>query len=138
MPPSSFVARQGGQDTSDMFRLTWGTTTHKDKEEPISLQDYHEAFLTSPVFQMELFLLSSLPFPNNTKNKTDWVSTMRQRSHLKAVAQGKETTMGPWTVRATEGDCRTLFSTTTLDTDGSSVASMTAATRIMQAHMGGT
>ena len=120
--PSSFVAQQGGL-TSDMFRITW-----KDKE-PISMQDYHQAFLTCPVFQLELFILSTL-------QKSAWYQTTRV-SHLKAVAQGNETCMGPWSVHATEGDCRTIFSASSDSTPVDPSSLTLSVTRIMQAKLRG-
>ena len=116
IPSSSFVARQGGYE-SDMFRFEW----KGDDTEPISLQDYHAAFLTSPLFQIELFLLSAVQGSSREK--------MTNASYLAAVAQGKEKSVGPWTTHATDGECDAEFS--------SSSSAGKSVTRIMQCHIHG-
>jgi hypothetical protein len=112
VPETSFVARQGG-DQSDMYRISW------NGDSKISLQDFHAAFLTSPLFQIELFLMSMVSRGN----------TMH-RNHLDAVARGEETSFGPWTMAASEGDDSVRMGRSSSDTHIS-------ATKIMQCQVHG-
>lgn len=114
---SSFVFRQGGNQ-SDMFRIVWGS----DLKSKVSLQDYHKAFLTSPLFKIELFLLSIVQGAS-TRATT-------RTAHLEAVARGDEKSVGPWTLHAVEGDPAYEFDTKT--------PSGTCRSRIMRCRVHGT
>jgi hypothetical protein len=109
---STLIARVGGAQ-SDMFRLT----LPKDHTN-VSLADFHAAFLTSPLFQMELWILSTAQGGGDTF----------QRSHLEAVAQGDKGSVGPWRHHTMEGDVQAKLS---------SQLPGTAVTRIMRAHVRG-
>lgn len=113
--PSSFVASQGGQ-ASDMFRLSW-----KHDETALALKDYHAAFLTSPLFQVELWLLSAV------QRSAAWRTTTSP-DHVEAVVQGQEKSVGPWTLHAVDGDSDAQFSPT---------SPPASATRIMQCRIHG-
>ena len=115
--PTSFVAAQGGHQ-SDMFRLKWA----EENSAAISLPDFHLAFLMSPLFRIELFLLSTL-------QSSTWKETTRL-SHLKAVAKGQQASVGPWTTIMNDGDTNATFSSTS--------PTGVAVTRIMQCRVQGT
>jgi hypothetical protein len=116
---STLIARQGGVQ-SDMFRLA----LPKDHKEDVSLADYHAAFLTSPLFQIELWILSTVQGGGSGGKETF------QRSHLQAVAQGDQGSVGPWRHHAVEGDVQAKISPLTTLPE-------TAVTRIMRCHVRG-
>lgn len=126
---SSFVARQGGRQ-SDMFRIVCccdGAASQSSSSSPppspnVSLQDYHKAFLTCPLFQIELHLLSMVQRGMGS-------STTTSAAHLDAVARGDEKCVGPWTIHAQEGDCAMQF--------GSDTPVGTSVTRVMQCRVQG-
>lgn len=89
-PAKAFPTRMGCVQ-SDMFRLD---LTKDEASGGASLQDFHGAFLQSPVFQLELWLLT-------------WVGTVTKETttddHLLQVASGDKSSFGPWTSWATDG-----------------------------------
>lgn len=89
-PNSAFPVRMGSKD-SDMFRIA---ITDDELASGVSLSDFHAAFLSSPIFQMELWLLSKF-------TTIDTATTTRE--HLHQVATGEMSTFGPWTAWAVEG-----------------------------------
>jgi hypothetical protein len=96
IPETSFPYRMGCIN-SDMFRIT----LHLDKNEyfpdGISLSEYHAAFLCSPIFQLELWLLTKLGIGTNI----DPITTTQK--HLQGVATGDHSSFGPWTTWAVHG-----------------------------------
>lgn len=90
-PFDSFPARRGCNN-SDMFCVT---VTDDEFPGGVSLSQYQAAFLCSPLFQAELWLLSCLGYadPSTTTPK-----------QLQQVAQGEKCSFGPWTSRAVEGN----------------------------------
>jgi hypothetical protein len=89
-PESAFPVRMGSKD-SDMFRIA---ITDDELASGVSLSDFHAAFLSSPIFQMELWLLSKF-------TTIDTATTTRE--HLHQVATGETSNFGPWTAWAVEG-----------------------------------
>jgi hypothetical protein len=84
-----------------MFRIAILNGSAPDDEyfsDGISLSEYHAAFLCSPVFQMELWLLTRLGIVSNI----DPITTSIQ--HLQGVATGDHSSFGPWTTWAVEGN----------------------------------
>jgi hypothetical protein len=88
---SAFPVRMGSKD-SDMFRIA---ITDDELVSGVSLSDFHAAFLSSPIFQMELWLLSKI-------TTIDTATTTRE--HLHQVATGEMSTFGLWTAWAVEGN----------------------------------
>lgn len=97
IPEKSFPYRMGCHN-SDMFRLDIHTNDDEYFSDGISLSEYHAAFLCSPIFQMELWLLKKLGIITNI----DPVTTTVQ--HLQGVATGDHSSFGPWTTWAVEGN----------------------------------
>jgi hypothetical protein len=92
--PSSFPHRMGCTN-SDMFRIGVSATEVLPFVGGITLADFHAAFLTSPLFKLELWLLSMSGYAN--KDTVD-------DAHLHAVAKGEEHNFGPWSAFAIEGN----------------------------------
>jgi hypothetical protein len=90
-PESAFPIRMGSKE-SDMFRIA---ITDDELASGVSLSDFHAAFLSSPVFQTELWLLSKFNIIDDTATIT--------REHLNQVATGEMSTFGLWTAWAVEG-----------------------------------
>jgi hypothetical protein len=90
-PLSSFPMRMGCK-RSDMFRVS--VTESESAETSITLQEFQEAFLCSPVFRTELWMLSMMgvadPETTSDGNAID-------------VASGEKSTFGPWTAWAVDG-----------------------------------
>jgi hypothetical protein len=84
--PSSFPHRMGCTN-SDMFRIGVSATEVLPFVGGVTLADFHAAFLTSPLFKLELWLLSMSGYAN--KDTLDNV-------HLHAVSRGEERSFGPW------------------------------------------
>ena len=82
-PPSIFPLKLNPHRTSDMFRLAM-------PEQTVRLCDFQYAFFTSPVFQTELRLLSLPPI-------------QRTYAHLQGIAEGDQSSLGPWTAWAVDG-----------------------------------
>jgi hypothetical protein len=89
-PESAFPVRMGSKE-SDMFRIA---ITDDELASGVSLSDFHAAFLSSPIFQTELWLLSKF-------TTIDTATTTRE--HLNQVATGDMSTFGLWTAWAVEG-----------------------------------
>jgi hypothetical protein len=89
-PESTFPSRMGCKE-SDMFRIA---ITDEEMASGVSLSDFHAAFLCSPVFQTELWLLSKFTTIDTATTTVD---------HLNQVATGELSTFGPWTAWAVEG-----------------------------------
>jgi hypothetical protein len=80
-----------GSKHSDMFRIE---ITNEELASGVSLSDFHAAFLTSPIFQTELWMMSKC---------TTFDTATTTREHLNQVATGDMSTFGPWTAWAVEG-----------------------------------
>lgn len=87
-PSNSFVRRMGASD-SDMFRIAVS-----ELPGGVSLQDFHYSFLSSPLFQLELWMLTYI-------STVDPAITTSQ--HLRFVASGDKSSFGPWTAWGVEG-----------------------------------
>jgi hypothetical protein len=87
---SAFPIRMGATN-SDMFRIDF---VDEDNTLGVSLQDFHLAFLTSPLFQFELWILSFATVSDPATTTTE---------HLAAVTSGDKSSFGPWTAWAVEG-----------------------------------
>jgi hypothetical protein len=92
IPEGSFPYRMGCHN-SDKFTIS--LTNDEYFSDGISLSEYHAAFLCSPVFQLELWLLSKL-------SAIDPITTTND--HLRSVAVGERSSFGPWTAWAVEGN----------------------------------
>jgi hypothetical protein len=90
-PSSSFPTRMGCK-RSDMFRLS--VTESESADSPITLQEFHAAFLSSPVFRTELWMHSMIGV-GNSETTSD--------AHAKDVASGEKSSFGPWTSWARDG-----------------------------------
>jgi hypothetical protein len=103
IPEKSFPSRMGCHH-SDMFRVSFD---HKQEyfEDGISLSEFHAAFLCSPLFQLELWLLSKFGMFTNI----DPITTTTK--HLQGVASGDHSSFGPWTTWAVDGSRSRLVST---------------------------
>lgn len=97
-PPDSFPSRAGCQST-DMFRVP---VNKSEAANGVSLADFQAAFLLSPLFQLELWILSKL-MPTETLT----------RERLIAVARGEETRFAGWRNLAAEGDRQRAITTAT-------------------------
>ena len=97
VPEKKFPCRMGCQN-SDMFRIALNSNDDEYFSDGISLSEYHAAFLCSPLFQMELWLLTKLGIIANI----DPITTTTQ--HLQSVATGDHSSFGPWTTWAVEGN----------------------------------
>jgi hypothetical protein len=97
--PSSFPHRMGCTN-SDMFRVGVSATEVLPFVGGIAMADFHAAFLTSPLFKLELWLLSMSGHAN--KETVD-------DAHLHAVARGEERSFGPWSTFGTEGNRQLPF-----------------------------
>ena len=98
IPTQSFPYRMGCHN-SDLFRIGIHPNDPHHKEyfsDGISLSEYHAAFLSSPIFQMELWLLTKVSGGN-----VDPVTTTIP--HLRGVATGDHSSFGPWTTWAVNG-----------------------------------
>ena len=91
IPHSSFPYRMGCHD-SDMYTIS--ICYDEYFTHGISLSEYHAAFLCSPLFQIELWLLSKI-------STIDRITTTKD--HLQSVALGDHSSFGPWTTWAIEG-----------------------------------
>jgi hypothetical protein len=89
-----------GCTNSDMFRIGVSATEVLPFVGGITLADFHAAFLTSPLFKLELCLLSMSGYAN--KDTIDNV-------HLHAVARGEERSFGPWSTFGIEGNRQLPF-----------------------------
>jgi hypothetical protein len=89
-PLSSFPTRIGCK-RSDMFRVS---VTESESADGITLQDYHAAFLSSPVFRTELWILSMMGAAH---------PAITSDEHLLDVARGEKSSFGPWTAWAVDG-----------------------------------
>ena len=90
IPATSFPYRMGCQN-SDMFRIGLSQAEYSGG---VSLAEFQAAFLCSPVFKLELWLLS----------KTNLVDPMETtNAHLMEVVLGEKSAFGPWTAWAVEG-----------------------------------
>ena len=121
-PSSSFVMRRKSEGKSqafesDMFRID---VTQKELAHGVTLQDFQAAFLTSPLFRLELWIL-------RMAGAADAETTTP--SHLENVAQGNERGFGPWIALANEMKRDVLIS---------EKSSGTSACRIMRAYFQGT
>jgi hypothetical protein len=122
IPEKSFPYRMGCHN-SDMFRIAISCNDDEYFPDGISLSEYHAAFLCSPVFQMELWLLTTLGIITNI----DPVTTTIQ--HLQGVATGDHSSFGPWTTWAIEGNrSRPIASVSTLSSSSSNINSDTKST----------
>jgi hypothetical protein len=90
-PLSSFPTRMGCKQ-SDMFRLS--VTESESADSPITLQEFHAAFLTSPAFRNELRIFSITGLAD---------VEMTSPAHAKDVASGEKSSFGPWTAWAVDG-----------------------------------
>jgi hypothetical protein len=88
-PVSSFPTRMGCK-SSDMFRVS---VTESESADGITLQEFHAAFLSSPVFRTELRMLSMMGAAD---------PELTSKSHID-VASGEKSTFGPWTSWAVDG-----------------------------------
>jgi hypothetical protein len=121
IPVNSFPYRMGCHN-SDMFRIVIDNTDDEYFSDGISLSEYHAAFLCSPIFQIELWLLTKFGISTNI----DPVTTTVQ--HLQGVATGDYSSFGPWTTWAVEGNrSRPIVSVSNiLSSDGSKESSSAA------------
>jgi len=85
-PSNSFIRRMAAKE-SDMFRI-------EVDELPVSLEDFHYSFLSSPLFRIELWILGRF-------TRVDPV--IMSTEHLRQVAQGDKASFGPWTSWGVEG-----------------------------------
>jgi hypothetical protein len=75
-----------------MFRLS--VTESESADSPITLQEFHAAFLSSPAFRNELRIFSMIGV-GNPETTSD--------AHAKDVASGEKSSFGPWTAWAVDG-----------------------------------
>ena len=120
VPVKSFPYRMGCHN-SDMFRIVIDNNTDNEYfSDGISLSEYHAAFLCSPIFQMELWLLKQLGIIST--NNIDPITTTIQ--HLQGVATGDHSSFGPWTTWAVEGNrSRSIGSVSNILSTSSSIGS---------------
>eukprot|EP00339_Tiarina_fusa_P018807 CAMPEP_0117024460 /NCGR_PEP_ID=MMETSP0472-20121206/18167_1 /TAXON_ID=693140 ORGANISM="Tiarina fusus, Strain LIS" /NCGR_SAMPLE_ID=MMETSP0472 /ASSEMBLY_ACC=CAM_ASM_000603 /LENGTH=203 /DNA_ID=CAMNT_0004730905 /DNA_START=58 /DNA_END=669 /DNA_ORIENTATION=- len=85
VPATSFPYQMGATN-SDMFRV--------DVDHPTSLAEFHAAFLSSPLFQLEILLLSYV---------TKMDPKVRTPECIFGVATGEYSTYGPWSAWAVDG-----------------------------------
>lgn len=90
-PVSSFPTRMGCKK-SDMFRLSVAESESADG--PITLQEFHAAFLSSPVFRNELWMLSKMGVADPRMTSVGLAND---------VASGEKCSFGPWTAWAVDG-----------------------------------
>jgi len=121
VPESSFVARMGCA-ASDKFTIELTETEYSGG---VSLAEFHAAFLCSPVFQTELWILSKF-------GQVDAESL--KPSHLTNVAMGDRSCLGPWTAWAVDGKRTQAVSTTSGD---DSTTKIKPACQIMRARFKG-
>jgi len=133
VPANSFPARMGCA-SSDRFTVT---LTEAEYAGGVSLAEFHAAFLCSPVFQMELWILSKV------LQREDFDAVTIQPRHLRDVALGERSRVGPWTAWAVDGNrTRAVSSTTTTtstattpSTSSSSSSNNKPACQIMQCRI---
>jgi hypothetical protein len=89
-PSASFPIRMGCKQ-SDMFRLG---VTESESADGVTLRDFHAAFLSSPLFRTELWILSKIGAAH---------PEMTSHEHLLDVASGEKSSFGPWTSWAVNG-----------------------------------
>ena len=126
VPESSFPARMGCT-LSDKFTIP---LTEAEYSGGVSLAEFHAAFLCSPIFTTELWILSKF-------GQVDAASL--ESGHLMNVALGERSCLGPWTAWALDGNrTRPIRSTTTAtsSTTGTSGATATPC-QIMRARFRG-
>ena len=130
VPASSFPARMGCA-SSDRFTVT---LTEAEYAGGVSLAEFHAAFLCSPIFQMELWILSKV------LQREDFDAVTIQPRHLRDVALGERSRVGPWTAWAVDGNrtravSSTTTTTTTTSTTSSSSSNNKPACQIMQCRI---
>jgi hypothetical protein len=75
-----------------MFRVS--VTEAESADGAITLQEFHAAFLSSPVFRNELWMLSKMGVADLEMTST---------GHVADVASGEKSSFGPWTAWAVDG-----------------------------------
>lgn len=109
---TSFPARMGcNPKLSDKFTIA---LTEAEYSGGVSLAEFHAAFLCSPVFSTELWILSKLGLAEPES---------LQPSHLTNVAMGDRSCLGPWTAWALDGSRTRPVSSTPISTFRSAVLS---------------
>jgi hypothetical protein len=81
-----------GCKKSDMFRVS--VTEAESADGTVTLQEFHAAFLSSPVFRNELWILSKMGVADPEMTST---------GHVADVASGEKSSFGPWTAWAVDG-----------------------------------
>jgi hypothetical protein len=80
-----------GCKRSDMFRVS---VSESESADGINLREFHAAFLSSPIFRTELWMLSMMGVAH---------PEMTSDEHLLGVASGEKSSFGPWTAWAVDG-----------------------------------
>ena len=122
IPTSTFPARMGCS-LSDKFTIP---LTEAEYPGGVSLAEFHAAFLCSPIFTTELWILSKL-------GQIDRASL--EPSHLTNVAMGERSCLGPWTAWALDGNrtrpVRSLTTTSTTSDASANPNDLLAATAVV-------
>jgi len=116
---SSFPARMGCRaEGTDKFTIP---LTEAEYSGGVSLAEFHAAFLCSPIFSTELWILSKLGLVEPES---------LQSSHLMNVAMGDRSCLGPWTAWALDGNrIRPISSTPITTTTTNSATESEGATK---------